>query len=171
MSERITTGRVDIDMTSSSDGSVVSMNGQIDERAQLVPFAESVGDPVAIDLEKVSFINSVGVREWIRMLRAMKGRGLKVRLERCSEAMIQQMNMIVEAKGAADVASFYAPYYCDGCGFEGSMLVDVDAHRPALGAMEMPPMACPECKEPMEFSDIPERYLLFLQTSSNNLPS
>lgn len=164
MSERVTTGRLEIEYTASDSGHEVVFDGQIDERSKLVDFVEQLSaGQVAINLEKVSFINSVGVREWIRMLRKLDDKQHAVRLRRCSEAMIHQVNMIVEAKGNAEVDSFYAPYQCDECGFESSMCIDVGSHEAMLRRMEAPQLACPECKAAMEFNEIPERYFLFLE--------
>ena len=165
--ENISTGRLEIVCTASDDGLDVVMQGQIDERTELVEIAAKVASlttrAINIDLEKVSFINSVGVREWIRLLRALKKCGASVRMRRCSEAMIHQMNMIVEAKGSGEVDSFFAPYVCDGCGYEGSMCLDVEPNLAQLRDMQALSIACPECTQPMEFNDIPERYLLFLE--------
>ncbi len=161
--EKLTTGRLDIEYNTSDAGLDVVMRGQIDEGTELVGLADKTDKAIHIDLERVSFINSVGVREWIRMLRALKKTGIVVRMRRCSEAMIHQMNMIVEAKGSAEVDSFFAPYVCDGCGYEGSMCLDVAPHLEQFRQMQAPPVACPECTQPMEFNEIPERYLLFLE--------
>jgi len=165
MSERITTGRLEIEHETTEEREQVSFDGQIDERSKLVEFVGkfSSGQVVIINLEKVSFINSVGVREWIRMLRKLEELGVKVLLSECSEAMIHQVNMIVEAKGDAEVSSFYAPYQCDTCGFESSMCIDVGPNEEMLRRMEAPQKKCPECEAVMEFNEIPERYFLFLE--------
>lgn len=164
MSERVTTGRLNIEHTSVDGGHEAVFDGQIDERSRLVDFAEKLtSGKLAINLEKVSFINSVGVREWIRMLRKLADNGVEVQLRRCSEAMIHQVNMIVEAKGSAEVDSFYAPYQCDECGFESSMCIEVGPNRDMLRRMEAPQLECPECKTAMDFNEIPERYFLFLE--------
>jgi len=164
--ETIKTGRLEISFTPSDGSADVVMQGQIDERTELVGLADKVSGTITIDLEKVSFINSVGVREWIRLLRAFKKSDTTLCMRRCSEAMIHQMNMIVEAKGNAVVESFFAPYVCDACGYEGSMCLDVAPNAEGLKNMEAPAVACPECKESMEFNEIPERYLLFLEDAA-----
>lgn len=161
--ETLSTGRLDIQFTADGGTLDVIMRGQIDEGTRLVGLADKVQDGITIDLEKVSFINSVGVREWIRLLRALRKRGAAIRMRRCSEAMIHQMNMIVEAKGNAEVESFFAPYVCDGCGYEGSMCLDVSPNATKLKELQAPTVDCPECNDKMEFNEIPERYLLFLE--------
>jgi anti-anti-sigma regulatory factor len=164
--EVVTTGRLQIEYTSAGSETRVVMRGQIDERTQLVTFADRLADHAVMDLEAVSFINSVGVREWIRFMRNLAQRGVRVTLRRCSEAMIQQMNMIVEVQTGADVESFFAPYECESCGCEASMCLHVNENLAALRSGKAPTMACPECTGTMEFNEIPERYLLFLEHGS-----
>jgi anti-anti-sigma regulatory factor len=138
------------------------MQGQIDERTDLSELGTRLERLVVMDLEKVSFINSVGVREWIRMLRSLEDRGVQVRMKRCSEAMIHQINMIVEAMGCAEVESSFAPYLCEDCGYEGSMCLEVAANASQFRNMDAPQVPCPECNGTMEFDEIPARYFLFL---------
>jgi len=163
MTEHLSSGRLEIDVSVFGAEHRVSLQGQIDERTNLDDLAVRLERRVIMDLEKVSFINSVGVREWIRMLRSLEDRGVFVRMKRCSEAMIHQMNMIVEAKGNAEVESFFAPYLCESCGYEGSMCLDVGENATQFRAGEAPLLPCPECNGSMEFNEIPERYFLFLE--------
>jgi anti-anti-sigma regulatory factor len=137
------------------------LSGSIDEASELdklLGYAQN--GALALDLAGVTFINSLGVRDWIRMLAAGAQRGIAVELRRVSEPVIHQLNMIVATR--ARTRSFYAPYACDGCGREESMLVDVDAYGPQLANLTPPPMTCPECGAAMAFNDFPERYFSFL---------
>jgi anti-anti-sigma regulatory factor len=162
MVESFTTGQLEITVERDGAETRAVLVGQLDETAALAEFGARMDGRLVLDLEKVSFVNSVGVREWIRLLRALDRSGVAVRLRRCSEAMVHQMNMIVEAKGAATVESFFAPYVCEGCGHEASMCVDVAANAAALRAQALPPASCPDCRRPMELNEVPARYLLFL---------
>ena len=83
-------------------------------------------------------------------------------MRRVAEPIVHQLNMIIAARGSAEVTSFHAPYACDGCGREDSMLIDVPLHRELLTRLEPPPMTCPECGARMAFNDFPERYFSFL---------
>ncbi len=163
MSDHLSSGRLEIDVAVFGAENRVNLVGQVDERTQLDDLAKKLDRVVVMDLEKVSFINSVGVREWIRMLRSLEERGVELRMKRCSEAMVHQMNMIVEAKGRAQVESFFAPYLCEDCGYEGSMCLDVAESLPLFRKMDAPTLPCPECNGTMEFNEIPERYFLFLE--------
>ncbi len=135
--------------------------GSIDESSELDKLlARADRGALVLDLAGVTFINSLGVRDWIRMLAAATQRGIAVELRRVSEPVIHQLNMIVATR--ARTRSFYAPYACDGCGREESMLIDVDTHGPNLVQLAPPAMTCPECGSTMAFNDFPERYFSFL---------
>ena len=85
-----------------------------------------------------------------------------IELRRVAEVIIHQLNMIIATRGTAHVTSFFAPYACDGCGREDSMLVDADAYGAQLAQLVAPGMTCPECGAAMVFNDFPERYFSFL---------
>jgi anti-anti-sigma regulatory factor len=159
---KFTTGRLEVEMSSIGKDSRVELTGQLDERAELVRVVEKIEGQVVFDLAAVSFINSIGVREWVRLLRQLHEKNVRVTLRRCSEAMVHQMNMIVETVAHAHVESFYVPYMCDACGGEASMCIEVEPHLAELKAMKAPPQRCPECGGTMTFAEIPARYLLFM---------
>jgi hypothetical protein len=150
-------------MTSQDDGKQLVLSGSIDETARLVDLvAQARGGRLVLDLAGVTFINSLGVRDWIRMQLAAAEAQLAVELRRVSEPIVHQLNMIIATRGTAAVTSFFAPYACDACGREESLLIDAVAHADALGKLQPPPMTCPECGAQMAFNDFPERYFSFL---------
>ena len=153
-------GRMQIE----SDGEQLVLSGAIDEAAGV---AELVGRArsgrLVLDLGGVTFINSLGVRDWIRLQAAATAAGIAVELRRVSEPLVHQLNMIIATRGDARVTSFFAPYACDACGREDSLLVDAVAHAAQLARLEPPPMTCPECGAQMAFNDFPERYFSFLK--------
>ena len=137
--------------------------GSIDESSELDALLDRAQrGALVLDLAGVTFINSLGVRDWIRMLAAAARRTIAIELRRVSEPIIHQLNIIIATRGSARVRSFYAPYACDACGREESLLVDVDAYGAQLAKLVPPPMTCPECRSAMAFNDFPERYFSFL---------
>jgi anti-anti-sigma regulatory factor len=150
-------------MTSQTDGDQILLAGSIDETAKL---ADLVGKAqrgrLVLDLAGVTFINSLGVRDLIRMQAAAQGASIQVEMRRVSEPVVHQLNMIIATRGNAQVISFYGPYACDKCGLEASLLIDAIAHGTQLQKLEPPPMTCPECGAQMAFNDFPERYFSFL---------
>lgn len=139
------------------------LGGAIDESSALHELvARARHGRLVLDLAGVTFINSLGVRDWIRMQSAAQQAGLAVELRRVSEPLVHQLNMIIATRGAATVTSFFAPYACDACGREESVLLDAVASGPTLARLEAPALRCPECGAQMAFNDFPERYFSFL---------
>jgi len=150
-------------LTLETRGDVLVLSGAIDETSGLLDLIGRASDGnLVLDLAAVSFINSLGVRDWIRMQAAATKAGISVELRRVSEPVVHQLNMIIATRGTGSVVSFYAPYACDACGREESLLVDAVANHDALTRMDAPPMPCPECGAQMAFNDFPERYFSFL---------
>ena len=149
-------GRLDVQLS----GARAVLAGRLDDMVQLGELATRLppGD-VAIDTAGVTFVNSIGMREWVRLLRALRERGA-VTLEAVSDVLMVQMNLLAEFRGGAvRIASFHAVYLCPGCGREATPLVDAVVHAAVLHQMRAPPMPCPECGKAMELADFPERYL------------
>ena len=141
----------------------VVLAGAIDETALLFDvLARAKAGKLVLDLAGVTFINSLGVRDWIRMQAAATKAGLKIEMRRVSEPIVHQLNMIIATRGTATVLSFFAPYACDTCGREDTLLIDAVKNFYQLERLEAPAMACPECKATMAFNDFPERYFSFL---------
>lgn len=158
-----THGRMTIAPLPGAPAGTYALAGAIDETADLLAVpGRAVGGHLALDLAEVAFINSLGVRDWIRMQAAAQVAGLTVELHRVSEPLVHQLNMIVATRGNATVTSFFAPYACDACGREESVLIDALAHAERLVRLDPPPVQCPECGGQMAFNDFPERYFSFL---------
>jgi ABC-type transporter Mla MlaB component len=150
-------------MTITDEGEQLVLAGSIDETAVLHELlSRARGGRLSLDLAAVTFINSLGVRDWIRMQAAAQKANLTVELRRVAEPLVHQLNMIIATRGNARVTSFFAPYACDACGREESLLVDAIANAERLVRLDPPPMTCPECKAQMAFNDFPERYFSFL---------
>ena len=147
-------------------GDALLLSGAIDETAGLMDLlARAQGGRLVLDLGGVTFINSLGVRDWIRMQAAATQQHVQIELRRVAEVIIHQLNMIIATRGTARVTSFFAPYACDRCGREESLLIDAVANAPMLAQLQPPAMTCPECGGPMAFNDFPERYFSFLTGS------
>jgi hypothetical protein len=149
------TGRLEVQLS----GARAVLAGRIDDACQLAELAGRMppGD-VMIHTAGVTFVNSIGMREWGRLIRALRDRGA-VTLEAVSDVLMTQMNLVSEFLGSVRITSFHASYLCPGCGFESSLLVDAVAHAAALRQLQAPPLPCPECGQAMELADFPERYL------------
>ena len=58
-------------------------------------------------------------------------------------------------------------YVCEACGHEEDKLLDVQAQLQGLagGKFRAPDFVCDQCGAAMDFDDLPERYLSFLNES------
>jgi hypothetical protein len=149
-------GRLDVEIT----GARAVLAGRLDDTAQLAEIAARLpaGD-TAIDTGGVTFVNSVGMREWAQLIRTLRARGT-VTLEAVSDRLMVQMNLLAEFRGGAvRIASFHAGYLCPACGHEATPRIDAVAHAAELRALRAPRLACAECGAAMELADFPERYL------------
>jgi hypothetical protein len=138
----------------------VEFTGEIDENADFGELRRRLRGPVVFHLAEVRRINSCGVREWVNFVRDLPG-VTELTFSHCSPAIVTQLNMIYNFRGAAKVRSFYAPYVCDACGHEEEKLLDVQ-NQFGTGGSKVPEYACEQCGGAMEFDDLPERYLSFL---------
>jgi hypothetical protein len=131
--------------------------GRLDETVSLGALIDQLppGDAV-IDAAGINFVNSIGMREWIRLIRALRDRG-PITLEAVSEVLITQMNLISQFRGVR-ITSFYASFACPSCGHQARQLIDAEAQAATLRKMQLPAVPCPECRAAMEPADYPERY-------------
>jgi anti-anti-sigma regulatory factor len=154
-----TRGRIKVEQ----QGDMLVISGSIDDTSGLLDLlAHARERRLLLDLGGVTFINSLGVRDWIRLQGAAQRAGVAVELHRVTEPLVQQMNMIIAARRGARVVSFFAPYACDACGREASLLIDAVTHAQGLARLQPPALGCAECGAMMVFNDFPERYFSFL---------
>ena len=153
-------------LTVTPAGDHLALAGAIDEHSDLLAILDRAqGGHLALDLSGITFINSLGVRDWIRLQAQAQARGIVVELRRVAEPIVHQLNMIIATRGASRVISFFAPYACDACGREDSLVVDAVANAAGLAKLQAPAQKCPECGAQMAFNDFPERYFSFLTGS------
>lgn len=146
------------------DNQRVMFSGRIDASTQLATLAAQLpAGSVVLDTDGVTFINSIGMREWIRFVRAARASGRQITLDRVADVLMTQLNMINELHGLT-VTSFHAQYACASCGFEAQPLIDAVANQQALQMLAPPRLPCPECGAAMELADFPERYLSIFRT-------
>jgi len=140
----------------------ISLEGDMDENANLFELLDLLSGVVRIDLGGVRRINSAGVRDWVNFIREADARADEVTLSRCSPAIVMQMNMISNFRGQAKVASIFAPLVCPECDREDEVLVSLTPEQIDVLPDGLPEWTCPSCGTAMELDDIPERYFAFL---------
>lgn len=156
--------RLDVLMSGDQTTRRLTLAGRIDDSSPLAGLVDQVrAAEIVIDTGGVVFINSIGVREWLRFCRALVQTGARIRLENVAEVLVTQLNLIPELRVGVTIESVQAPYACERCGAEVSQLIDVVRHAQELRANQPPVVACPECGGTLALADYPDRYFLFLR--------
>ncbi|MEO8845561.1 MAG: hypothetical protein ABI591_16815 [Kofleriaceae bacterium] len=147
-------------LTTRTYGSRIALEGSIDDTANVLAVLDHAKNhQLALDLGGVRFINSIGVREWIRMLAAAAKQKTAIALHRVAVVVVHQMNLVPAARGG-QVNSFMAPYICEECDAEREF--ELTPAEAKAGPKE-PPQQCVECKSGMVLRDPCAIYFAFLQ--------
>jgi predicted RNA-binding Zn-ribbon protein involved in translation (DUF1610 family) len=95
----------------------------------------------------------------VNFLRAAKIQGYV--FHACSVPFVLQACMVQDMVGRGSMASFFAPYHCEKCGYSEERLLQ---SATVLAAdLEPPVFACPACQAELVLDDLPERYFAFLR--------
>ncbi len=100
----------------------LTLDGHIDEDANLENIPIGKGGELHIDFQKVVAINSCGIREWIKWLGKIPSNKQIVYIN-CPKIIVDQANMVagfVPSNGK--IKSFYVPYYCEDTDSEKMVL-------------------------------------------------
>lgn len=136
----------------------VELIGSIDEDADFKELSGLEQKTINFDFNKVTMINSCGIREWIKFLETIPEK-THIVYKSCPQIIIEQINMVhgFFRKGAS-IESFYAPYYCESCSKENKAHIKADQVK----NRKAPKLECPKCGEEMEFDAIEAQYFSFL---------
>ena len=101
---------------------VLKLEGAIDEDAAFPSVETEKFSKVVLDLDGISAINSVGIREWMEWIRPIAAK-VSLVFRNCPKAMVFQINMVEGfLPQGASVESFYVPYYSEKCDKEQNAL-------------------------------------------------
>ncbi len=143
---------------------LVVMNGWLDERAELPELEQPVGGDLIIDLEKVTMVNSMGVRNWIQWQSAVEVEK-NVMLINCSPVVVKQINILDGfLNDRTKIESIFVPYFCEDCGFEENKLIKIaQIKSPDEAAEAFGTYKCPKCAMNMELDMVKSQYFAFLE--------
>jgi anti-anti-sigma regulatory factor len=136
----------------------VELIGAIDEDSDFKELTGLEQKTISFDFDKVSMINSCGIREWIKFIEVFPEKN-NIIYRNCPQIIIEQINMVhgFFRKGAS-IESFYAPYYCEKCGKENKIHIKAEQVK----NRKAPKMDCEVCGEEMDFDAIEAQYFSFL---------
>jgi len=134
-------------------GSFVSLVGEVTEQAALEGIAR-LPRPVVLDLSGVRYINTAGSLCLVRLVEQLTG---SVFADRCSPAVVRQLNLLPDFSDHLAVRSVVLPLECPRCHTEHLLDVDVGRTRPTI-----PERLCGACGVPLEPDEPLDAYFSFL---------
>lgn len=168
MKKTVDFGTLKITIDIHGEVALYKFDGIIDENFKETDIPRAPDKNVVFDLEKIESINSIGIREWIKLSNGFSD-SLNLSYRNCSVPFVDQMNMVPDSIGNATVQSFYAPYYreCNKCTGERSCLIDTLSSEEQLQNSTPPAKSCSDCNEELEFDALEESYFSFLKKAGN----
>jgi anti-anti-sigma regulatory factor len=144
-----------------ADKVTASFSGQLDEDANFSKVTELNAQSYVFDLKGIEFVNSCGIREWIKFIERLND-GVKTVYRHCPQIIVEQINMVRGfIKEGGVVESFYAPYYSERDDKVKHVLLTKDQVLEG----KAPEVEDDESGETLEFDDIEEQYFNFLKNS------
>lgn len=137
----------------------VVIKGDITEATSFADLLPVMVGRVDFDVSQVTYINSLGVREWVEFLKQAPIQGYE--FHACSIPFIIQASLVEDFLGRGTVTSFFAPYHCEECDLQEERLLQ-SATILATDSLTPPVFNCPSCDGELEFDDIPRRFFAFL---------
>jgi|GEM_PF-3048095 len=130
----------------------ISLEGAIGETTPMFTLPLDETKEINLDLEKMTYINSIGVRQWI--LWTMKiPNDCVVKLHNCPFVIASQASMVVGfLTKKMTLESIRLPYACENCNFEEMYFAvrgkdyeyPINGHPPRISIPEH--RECPKCK-------------------------
>jgi hypothetical protein len=145
---------------SSHKNNRVVLTGAVEGSEDLNVLIGKVQPGATFDCEGVTQINSTGIKAWMRFFCAPETKDSGFRFERLSIPLVEQLNMFRNFVGNGEVVSLAVPFRCEKCNFNFSQVFAVE--DAVQFKNEGAAVACPQCKGPSRFDDLPDEYFEFL---------
>jgi serine/threonine-protein kinase len=135
------------------------LSGVIDEKFNSEAILEKVQPLTIFEVSGIKRITSFGVRQWIAAMKALPATVKHLYLVRCPPVFVDQLSMVLNFAGRAEVISAFASCVCEQCGDESMVLLDFVGDRTRITAGQLPDSQCAKCKKPMPLADDPHTYV------------
>jgi serine/threonine-protein kinase len=155
-----------LEFKSEGDTEVVCLrlSGVIDDKFEAKALLDALAPISILDLEGIKRITSFGVRQWSEAMKTLPSQVKHLYLVRCQPSFVDQLNMVLNFGGRAEVISTVAIYFCEECQEERNVPIDVLADRAQISTGHTPPANCPTCSKPLVLDENPQQYYRFVQT-------
>ena len=147
-----------VELADHDGGAQARISGPIDADAEFGALLDGRWRELRLDLSGITMITSPGVRRWMRFVAEVPA-GVAVRLERCPPVFINQVSLISNLLGSAQIESLFIPFLCPAC----EAIRDVLAPARGLDASALPEVTCEACHARMELDVLEEQYFSFLK--------
>lgn len=130
------------------------LEGPISEKTALYDYNIKNATELILDLEKVTFINSIGVKNWINWTMRIPDKA-SITLVKCPFVIVNQVNIVHGfLPHRARIESFFAPFICESCSTEKIEMLVKDQHytyatSATPASVNLPELKCPKCGEMM----------------------
>ena len=150
-----------VEVVNAGEAALVTVVGLVDEHFS--GFGQLGGaKTVVINVSGMTRMTSFGVRQWLKGMDALPKTISDLYLLGCPTFFVDQLNMVLNFGGAAQILTVVAPYTCPSCGVESGETIDVLVERAALAKGGVSEKECGRCGGKLEFDETPESYFSFV---------
>lgn len=151
----------------------LALAGPVNEDAKsvLMPLVDTAGPRCILDLGEVTYLNSVGIRDWSLFLKSFKtapggGGGApkprEIVFDRCTDEVVRTMNMVTNFHYRLPVRSLFRAYGCEHCGHEQTVLLREGVDYQVGQMPDTPAQHCAQCAKISEPFVLDEEFFQFL---------
>ena len=161
-----------VEVTSAGSTVLVDIIGHVDrDFVGFGPLDPSIRELV-LNATGMTRMSSLGVRQWLKAMDAIPKTLTDLYVVGCPTFFVDQLNMVLNFGGAAQVLTVLAPYTCTACGVESGETIDVLHERALLVKGSAPDKNCSRCGGRLEFDETPESYFSFVgKYAASSLPT
>lgn len=151
-------------------GLSVLLSGVLNENIDLAPLeqhllssAKAGIDSVTFNMDQLSYINSVGIKNWLIFLKNVND-AMNCSFVLVPEIVIDQAGVVPKMLGkqGSHVRSFKAPFICENCDNAPALVLTPDDVKKEGDQWNPPQRNCDKCGSEMEFDGVPDEYFHFL---------
>lgn len=143
----------------------IAIEGIIDETANFTLLSEIPGMELQLFCQKVTRINSIGVKLWVDSFNEFRKTNGKLRFIEISPDLVDSVNYISSFIKPEELVSLVVPYYCGKCKLPKVEIMTPQEIREQIKTLDAKP--CHTCSETMEIECDPEEYFASIMRTTS----